>query len=206
MEPFTTRNWLLPEDDATGGTENVMCFVTENGEVGGSAGQADVDGGSTSLISPLLDVAGTDGIISYARWFFDSQNDDTLKTYISNDDGTTWTLAQETNGTNSEWETVQFSISAIIEPTNQVRIAFFTEDAASASIVEAGIDNFQLEIIICGDDCLGDINSDGTVDVADLLAIIAFWGTNDENADIDGNGIVAVGDLLIAIGNWGNCK
>ncbi|MBC8200613.1 MAG: VCBS repeat-containing protein, partial [Planctomycetes bacterium] len=52
-----------PEDDVTGGTENVMCFVTENGEVGGSAGQADVDGGSTSLISPQLDVAGTDGII-----------------------------------------------------------------------------------------------------------------------------------------------
>ena len=98
------------------------------------------------------------------------------------------------------------SMYLFIEPTNQIRIAFFTEDAASPSIVEAGIDNFQLEIIICGDDCLGDLNSDGEVSVSDLLSIIAAWGTDDENADVDGNGIVAVGDLLIAIGNWGNCE
>ena len=204
----TIFNTLMaaPEDDATGGTENVLCFVTENGEVGGSVGQADVDGGSTSLLSPMLDVSGTDGIISYARWFFDSQNADSLKTYISNDDGSNWTLAQETYGTGSEWETVQFTISSYVEPTNQVRIAFVAEDAAPASIVEAGIDNFQLEIITCGNDCLGDLNSDGEVSVSDLLSIIAAWGTDDENADIDGNGIVAVSDLLIAIGNWGTCE
>ena len=67
-----------PEDDATGGSQNVQCFVTQNGEVGGSAGSADVDGGSTTLVSPLLDVEGTDGIISYARWFFDSQTSDRI--------------------------------------------------------------------------------------------------------------------------------
>jgi hypothetical protein len=154
----------------------------------------------------MLDVSGTDGIISYARWFFDSENADSLKTYISNDDGSNWTLAHETYGTGSEWETVQFTISSYVEPTNQVRIAFIAEDAAPASIVEAGIDNFQLEIVTCGDDCLGDLNSDGEVSVSDLLSIIAAWGTDDENADIDGNGIVAVSDLLIAIGNWGTCE
>mgnify|MGYP004180926055 CR=1 FL=1 len=72
-----------PEDDATGGTQNTMCFVTQNGEVGGSVGEDDVDGGSTTLISPLLNVAGTDGIVSYARWFYDSQDSDYLKTYVA---------------------------------------------------------------------------------------------------------------------------
>ena len=195
-----------PEDDVTGGSENVLCFITENGEVGGSAGQADVDGGSTSLVSPMLDVAGTDGIISYARWFFDSQNTDSLKTYISNNNGSSWTLVEQTGGTGSAWETVQFTIGSFIEPTDQVRIAFTTEDADPPSIVEAGIDNFQLEIITCGSDCLGDLNSDGTVNVTDLLAIIAAWGTNDPSADVDGDGTVAVGDLLVSIGNWGVCK
>jgi hypothetical protein len=194
-----------PEDDATGGSENVLCFVTQNGDVGGSAGQADVDGGSTSLVSPLLDVSGTDGIISYARWFFDSQNSDSLKTYISNDNGSTWALAQSTGSTNSAWETVQFSISSYVVPTDEIRIAFVTEDAEPPSIVEAGIDNFQLETITCGETCLGDLNNDGSVNVTDLLAIIAAWGTDDENADVDGDGIVAVGDLLTTIGNWGLC-
>ncbi len=195
-----------PEDDVTGGSQNVQCFVTQNGEPGGAAGTADVDGGTTTLVSPLLDVAGTDGIISYARWFFDSQTSDTLKTYISNDNGDTWTLVHETVGTNSQWEQTSFTVSAHIEPTNEVRIAFIAEDSDPPSIVEAGIDNFQLEIIVCGADCIGDINNDGTVNVTDVLAVIGDWSTSNPETDLDGNGIVAVGDLLILIGNWGNCE
>jgi len=194
-----------PEDDATGGSQNVMCFVTQNGEPGGSVGEDDVDNGSTTLVSPLLDVAGTNGIISYARWFFDSQDSDSLQTYISNDNGVSWTFVHQTEGTNSQWDTVGFSIGDYVEPTNQVRVAFMTEDADPQSIVEAGIDNFQLEVIVCGDTCLGDINNDGVVNISDLLAIIGAWGSDDPVADLDGNGVVAVGDLLIAIGNWGNC-
>jgi len=194
-----------PEDDATGGSQNIMCFVTQNGEPGGSVGEDDVDNGSTTLVSPLLDVAGTNGIISYARWFFDSQDSDSLQTYISNDNGVSWTFVHQTEGTNSQWDTVGFSIGDYVEPTNQVRVAFMTEDADPQSIVEAGIDNFQLEVIVCGDTCLGDINNDGVVNISDLLAIIGAWGSDDPVADLDGNGVVAVGDLLIAIGNWGNC-
>ena len=194
-----------PEDDATGGSQNVQCFVTQNGEVGGSAGSADVDGGSTTLVSPLLDVEGTDGIISYARWFFDSQTSDRLQTYISNDDGNSWTFVHETTGTGSAWETVSFTMGSYIETTSQMRIAFVAEDAGTASIVEGGIDNFQLEIITCGNVCLGDIDDDGEVDVSDLLTIIAAWGSDDPLADVDGDGIVGVSDLLTAIGNWGSC-
>jgi hypothetical protein len=194
-----------PEDDATGGSENVMCFVTQNGEVGGNAGDEDIDGGYTSLVSPLLNIDGTDGIISYARWFFDSQDSDALQTFITNDNGASWTLVHETNSTNSSWETTNFTVSQYIEPTDQIRVAFIAEDVDPPSVVEAGIDNFQLEIITCGTTCLGDLNTDGTVDVTDLLSIIGAWGTDDSNADLDGDGTVAVGDLLIAIGNWGVC-
>ena len=195
-----------PEDDATGGSENVMCFVTENGEAGGAAGSADVDNGWTVLESPLFATSGTDGIISYDRWFFDSQNTDLLITRISNDGGLNWTDVHSTTSTNSEWETTSFTIGDFITPTDQIKVSFIVDDASPASIVEAGIDNFQLEIIDCGNECLGDINADGNVNVSDLLAIIAAWGTDDASADIDGDGIVAVSDLLLAIGNWGSCE
>ena len=132
-----------PEDDATGGSQNTQCFVTQNGEPGGSAGAEDVDDGTTTLISPMLDVGGTDGIVSYARWFFDSQTTDSLKTYLSNNNGSSWTFVQETYGTGSAWETTSFTISSYIEPTSQLRVAFVAEDSDPASIVEAGIDNFS---------------------------------------------------------------
>ncbi|HJN72011.1 MAG TPA: VCBS repeat-containing protein [Phycisphaerales bacterium] len=196
-----------PEDDATGGSQNTMCFVTQNGDVGGSAGSADVDGGSTSLVSPLLDLEGTDGIISYARWFFDSQSTDQLLTYVSNDDGDTWAFVHQTGGTGSEWETANFAIGTFIETTSQMRVAFVAEDTEPASIVEAGIDNFQLEIIDCGTSiCLGDVNVDNVVDVSDLLIIIDAWGSDDQSADIDGDGSVTIEDLLVVVGNWGSCS
>jgi len=53
--------------------------------------------------------------------------------------------------------------------------------------------------------CDGDINSDGTVDVIDLLAVIGAWGNTSGPEDIDEDGVVAVGDLLIVIGSWGSC-
>ena len=128
--------------------------MTQNGEVGGSVGTDDVDGGSTTLVSPTLNLEGTDGIISYARWFFDSQDNDGLKTYLSNDNGNSWIFVQESLGTNSAWETTSFTVSEYVEPSNQIRVAFVAEDTDPPSIVEAGIDNFQLEVITCGSTCL----------------------------------------------------
>jgi len=57
----------------------------------------------------------------------------------------------------------------------------------------------------CGTPCSGDVNGSGTVDVTDILAIVAAWGTNDPDADINGDGIVNVSDMLEAIAGWGPC-
>ena len=59
-----------PEDDATPGAANVMAFVTDNGPPGGNANANDVDWGPTYLISPTIDLQGTNAIISYQRWVF----------------------------------------------------------------------------------------------------------------------------------------
>ncbi|MBC8523540.1 hypothetical protein H8D29_06395 [PVC group bacterium] len=53
--------------------------------------------------------------------------------------------------------------------------------------------------------CPADINGDGTVDVADLLAMVEVWGQPSEVGDLDGDGTVAVSDLLILIEAWGTC-
>jgi hypothetical protein len=50
----------------------------------------------------------------------------------------------------------------------------------------------------------GDINNDGTVNIDDLLAVIAMWepcaGTC--VADLDHNGTINIDDLLFVINHW----
>jgi len=52
--------------------------------------------------------------------------------------------------------------------------------------------------------CLSDIVADGTVDVLDLLQVLAQWGTSG-GADVNYDGIVDVLDLLVVLGAWGAC-
>jgi hypothetical protein len=54
--------------------------------------------------------------------------------------------------------------------------------------------------------CSGDTNCDSTVNVTDLLAVIAAWGnTPGGRADINGDATVNVTDLLAVIAAWGPC-
>jgi hypothetical protein len=53
----------------------------------------------------------------------------------------------------------------------------------------------------------GDLNGDGVVDVADLLALLGHWGPCPSPpaecpADLDDDGSVAVEDLLVLLANW----
>jgi len=60
----------------------------------------------------------------------------------------------------------------------------------------------------CGNSpCIGDTDSNGTVNVGDLLAVISNWGACAPPcpADIDHSGIVNVADLLAVISHWGPC-
>jgi len=53
--------------------------------------------------------------------------------------------------------------------------------------------------------CPGDGIPDGTVDVHDLLGMIAAFGSDDETWDFDGDGLVGVNDMLVLIASWGPC-
>ena len=55
--------------------------------------------------------------------------------------------------------------------------------------------------------CMADIDGNGSVDVTDLLTVIADWGcTSGCAGDLDGNGVVNVTDLLAVISSWGECN
>ncbi|MCI0676025.1 MAG: dockerin type I domain-containing protein [Phycisphaerales bacterium] len=52
----------------------------------------------------------------------------------------------------------------------------------------------------------GDVNGDGVVNIADLLAVISAWGQCPPApcpADVNNDGFVNIGDLLFVISSWG---
>jgi hypothetical protein len=56
--------------------------------------------------------------------------------------------------------------------------------------------------------CFGDVVETGTVDGADLAAVLTVWGTNGgvyPRADTNGDGVVDGGDLATVLGSWGGC-
>ena len=52
--------------------------------------------------------------------------------------------------------------------------------------------------------CPADLNGDGTVDSADLGALLSGWGTS--SPDLDGNGTVDSADLGTLLSAWGQCN
>jgi probable HAF family extracellular repeat protein len=70
---------------------------------------------------------------------------------------------------------------------------------------------FRTHVLVPLPECIGDISSDGAVNVDDLVAVILSWGVCPSapcTADIappGGNGQVDVDDLVLVIMGWGAC-
>lgn len=208
---------MAPDADATNG-DAVMAFVTQNcvdDEDCSTATDSDVDGAFTFLTSPVFDLSGTDGTITYSRWFRTCfGTSDVFTVEVTNDGGDTWTLVDEVGGAGDEWQDIAFTVSDFVEPTDNMRVRFSTGDPTNDSLTEAGVDNFQVEIIVCGDEepCQGDLNGDGNVDPLDIGFVLARFGcpvgTGDPScdaADLNGDGTVDPLDSGFVLARFGTC-
>ncbi|MBL8731118.1 MAG: VCBS repeat-containing protein [Planctomycetes bacterium] len=141
--------FAAPPEDGEASTSSTHCWVTQNGVPLGAASAADVDGGPTDLVSPPIDFGGTDGFISYRRWFYCSTNDDTLTVWVS-PNGSNWTLVETVTGPNmNQWIQHQFRVSDFITPSSTVRVRFRVADNPNNSTTEAAIDLFRAEAFSC---------------------------------------------------------
>ena len=142
----TAQNQLVnPEDDATP-APGVRCYVTGNG--GGSANFDDVDGGATTLLSPVFDLsAAGPALLAYSRWFADlTVVDDEFRVFLSNDGGQAWTPL-ETVGTNQNaWKRVEFLVPEVLPQTDRMRLRFVASDEGQASLVEAAVDELEVSV------------------------------------------------------------
>lgn len=121
------------------------CYVTQN-----IAGDSDVDGGPTRLISPVLDLSDSgDPLLSYARWFSNDDNDiDRLTVEISDNGGASWTLVESVGGSTG-WVLREIRVADYVAPNAQVRMRFSVSDNPNDSVTEAGLDAFSIKELIC---------------------------------------------------------
>jgi Zn-dependent metalloprotease len=126
----------------------VYCYVT-GAAAGSGAGSYDVDGGATTLLSPLFDLTGGQNIqISYWRYYTNEHgnapNADYWQVDITNDGGQTWTQVEYTLNSDSTWQQVSFALSDYFATPGLVQLRFIAEDAGDGSLVEAMVDDFTL--------------------------------------------------------------
>ena len=138
-----------PENDHTV-APGTSCFVTGQGTVGGALGDNDVDGGKTTLVSPVLDLShAAVPWVGYWRWYSNNAGAapgaDTFVVDVSNNGGTSWinveTVGPTGPGTTGGWFFHIFRVSDFVTPTASVKLRFVASDLGSGSIIEAAIDD-----------------------------------------------------------------
>jgi len=188
--------------------ESGQCYLTGNRN-----GNSDVDGGTTSLISPVFDLSSNDGLVRYVRWYSNDQGDaphtDIMEVYISNNDGNDWILV-ETIGpveqASGGWFENTFWVSEYIAPADQMRLRFDASDLGEKSIVEAAVDAVDIVTFECEHYYIcGDVDNNELIEVSDavFLASYVLAGGPPPNplevADVDCDGEVDIADAVYLI-------
>jgi hypothetical protein len=147
----TTYNSLpiQPEDDHTA-APGALCFVTGQHVAGESAGYNDVDGGKTTLLTPVFHLDGAQSAaISYWRWYTNAHGNNAGDDYWNVDvtsDGVTWVSLEHTMEDANSWNFFTFDLQEYIALTDQVQIRFVASDTELNSLVEAAVDDFLLSV------------------------------------------------------------
>jgi len=119
-------------------------YVTGNG--GGDGGSDDIDGGSTILTSPIIDLTGSnEPILNFSYWWFNdggqgTPNDDIIVSILEN--GNTFDVA--TYADNTEWTDISINIKDFVSANGAIQVVFTAVDRGQGHIAEAAIDGFSI--------------------------------------------------------------
>ena len=148
--PVNDSGWSydpLADSDGSG-----SCFLTQN-----QPGNSDVDGGSVSLISPILDLSVADVFVTYDYFLYLTveDGDDRLLVEARNGGGPWQTVDVHTTSGGLAWRSNRLEgadfTGAGVTLSNDVQLRFTANDDGSASIVEAGLDAVFVGRMDCGE-------------------------------------------------------
>lgn len=121
------------------------CYLTDHSIF------ADVDNGTTSLLSPLIDVSHGKAVVEYAFWFENGEGltgkEDIFG--VSIHDGSQWivvdTAGPEENASGG-WVARRFWLHEICQPTGPIQLRFDASDMYFDSYVEAAVDAVRVSL------------------------------------------------------------
>jgi hypothetical protein len=123
-----------------------QAYITGNG--GGGAGSDDIDGGQTTLTSPVFDLSTYgDPYIHFERWFFNAGGsgspNDSLVVELSNGSSMVSIDASYFMEPNmGVWHPIGLQVSSVIAPTNNMTLRVRAMDIGPGHISEGGFDHF----------------------------------------------------------------
>ena len=200
-----------PATDATP-TPGTRCWMTGIGAAGGTAASQDIDGGTSTLVSPVFDLSGASGAsLSVSLWHFCSDivtnttaEIDALRAEVSN--GGAWQTMDDIRvNLNTAWTTRTYQLENFVTLNSTVTVRFVSGDRPENSTTESAIDDFVLTKLLCesAPPCVTDLDGDGQTSGADLALLLNSWGS--PKRDLNGDGTTGGADLALLLNGWGAC-
>ena len=166
-------------------------------------------GQTAGLAGPNLNVFhlnDTDKVLAWHRWDQGGEGDDVV--VVANFKQQSWTNYRIGLPRGGTWK-VRFNSDSIIydddyddHPAWDVEAQPVPQDGLGWS-ADLSFGRYTTLILSQSTPCNGDANTDGTVDVDDVLMIISGWGSSD--GDVTGDGNTGVDDLLLVLKQFGGC-
>lgn len=153
---FTTV--VAPLQDHTEGLAGFAYVTGLNPGLDAGIGANDVDGGHTTLVSPIIDLTPYENpVLAYWRWYCNAPatganpGTDWWQVEITNDGGNTWQYLENTSQQDISWRRKAFRIADVMEVTNTFQIRFIASDSTTVgeyldggSLIEAAVDDIVL--------------------------------------------------------------
>jgi len=164
---------VQPDLDASEANGSVLAFMTQPRDENIFT-RSDVDGGKTTLLSPVFAIGDTrDPIVRV--WVWRSAYDFTerdpvpvdtpLVIEVSNDGGQTWPYAREFTEQTVDWTPVDLRLRSEeigVDPTDRMRFRFSITEEDRTHNIEAGVDDLEITDFLAG--CPGTIEPEDPVD------------------------------------------
>ena len=209
--PVNDPNW--PHDPTSDSDGSGQCYLTEN-----QLGDTDVDGGTVSLLSPVIDLSLLGSFVSYDYFLrlTGGIGADSMKVEARNGNGPWMTVVSHTTNGGLAWRNhvidgADFT-GAGVTLTNDVQLRYTVNDIGTPSVNEAGLDAFFVGRIGCGDTLGTNYCSSGANGALISASGSASVAANDLTLTADGlpilmNGIFFYGDLQasLPLGNGTLC-
>ncbi len=154
---YIASGWVHPAAGPSGAPYDYT-FMTGEPPIDQPPQNNDVNGGRTTLTTPLMDLTDhRNPVIRFDRWFVQYERDTVLDSFVvdlSNDAGATWHQAYwETKGKGG-WDSVTFRPAEVVPLTDRMQMRVRISDTLGDALMFAAVDNFEVRrdsLIIAAD-------------------------------------------------------